>query len=147
MRNSESSQNYDYFKQIFELLDAENKGEIRYDHFINFLYKVGLSQTEIENILIKTVGYCNSYNVSLKQFLSLMHPFTNRKKIKEDALRNIFNRYHNKKGYLNIHEFKSIILSLGDEFDDNEIREYYKKANSKRNGKLDFEEFLAFWDK
>jgi hypothetical protein len=147
MRNSESSQIYYYYKQIFELLDKENKGEIKYDYFINFLYKVGVSQTEKENILIKTVDYCNSSSITPKQFLSLMLPFTNRKKIKEDALRNIFNRYDNKKDYLNINEFKSMILSLGYEINDNEITEYFKKANLKRNGKLDFKEFLTFWDK
>jgi Ca2+-binding EF-hand superfamily protein len=75
-----------------------------------------------------------------------MHPLLSRKKIKEDALRNIFNRYDNKKGYIDIHDFISLIISLGDNLNENEIRDYFINANLKRNGKIDFKEFLTIWE-
>lgn len=146
MNNLESSQDFDYYKRIFDILDSENKGEIKYDHLIDFLCKVGFSQTEIDYIHTNTVSYCNSNRVSIKQFLYLMHPLLSRKKIKEDALRNIFNRYDNKKGYIDIHDFISLIISLGDNLNENEIRDYFINANLKRNGKIDFKEFLTIWE-
>ena len=131
-------------------MDTDNKGEIKYDRLVNVFNKLGISFTEkeIKNKITNTFGYCNLNSITIKQFLCLMSPLTTKKKIKNDMKRNIFDNYDkNRKGYLNINEFKLLIKSLGDDFSDYEIRELFKEADSDKNGKLDFIEFLISWDK
>ena len=51
------------------------------------------------------------------------------------------------KGYLTLDEFTSILTNLGDKFSEEEVDALYKEMGPLKKDKIDYEEFVSFWEK
>ncbi len=131
------------YKLTFDLFDDDKDGFITTINLGNIMKSLGYEypQTELEDML----NECDKNNDKLIDFNKFMVLIN--KRIKEpdptDEYIEAFKVFdHEGNGRILIDELKEILLVLGENINENEIEQFFKEANARDDGYIEYREFI-----
>lgn len=134
-------------KDLFTIFDKDNSGTITSDEVKSLLTSLGRETTTEE--IQKLVSECDkdkNGTIELQEFINWMDNYyvIPPGKVEEvvDAFR-IFDL--DKNGYVNLAEFKDILMKFGGDFTEEEVNELFKETDVNKDGKLTYAEFVELW--
>lgn len=142
-----SPEEYEEYKEAFDMYDKDGSGSISVMEFIKALKNMGqtLSQDEINN-LIQSIDGDNSGEIDFNEFLIFMVQ-KKRNKDEEDLILRAFKSFDkDKDGKLSINEFKYILCNLGhNRFTQDDCDLIFSELDLNQDGYLDYVEFIKYW--
>lgn len=130
-------------RQLFLSIDHGKVGTIRVNDFKNaFCKQFNIDVVEAEE-LFKRVDTDNNQEIEYTEFLAAA--LVGHAQVHGDVLRKTFASFdRNSDGSISCDELKCV---LGDTFSDQDIEDLLEEADTSGDGKLDFDEFLAYFEK
>jgi len=138
-----STEDRNELRRQFLSIDQKNSGTIAIKDFKDVLSKrFNIPETEAED-LFKRLDTDNNDEIEYTEFLAAA--LLGHVKVHGDVLRNTFARFdRDGDGKIDCEELKCV---LGDTFSDLDIDELLQEADTSGDGKLDYDEFLAYFHK
>ena len=113
------------------------------------LKKLGKEGTEEEiDSIWKSMNKIESdTTINFDDFLTFIKNFNlSKNSMSTDDIINAFEMFDkNHNGTISINEFKHILMDLGQKFSENEVNEIIKEIDLDDNGKINYREFVQFW--
>ena len=127
-----------FWKDVFILLDKENKGKIHFKLIHNYLQSVGIviEKKEIKSELQKN-GYKEKEEYTFEE---IYKTFNSINTITNEEILNAFQVF-DKNGKINKEELKYIMTNLGDKISEEEAENILNNFKIE-NGEIDYMEFL-----
>ena len=132
------------YQKAFDYVDKKKTGEVPVSQIGNLLSvakEEDFDQDDINEALDK-MGKGNEDTLTSEEFLQFMTELNNPNNI-VDAFR-LFDADNN--GYISIDEFKYILKMVDSPLSDKDVKEIFDTFDVSRNGKIDYKEFVAFWN-
>ena len=132
------------YQEAFDYVDKKKTGEIPVSQIGNLLSvakEEDFDQDDINEALDK-MGKGNEDTLTSEEFLQFMTELNNPNNI-VDAFR-LFDADNN--GYISIDEFKYILKMVDSPLSDKDVKEIFDTFDVSRDGKIDYKEFVAFWN-
>ena len=132
------------YQNAFDYVDKKKTGEIPVSQIGNLLSvakEEDFDQDDINEALDK-MGKGNEDTLTSEEFLQFMTELNNPNNI-VDAFR-LFDADNN--GYISIDEFKYILKMVDSPLSDKDVKEIFDTFDVSRDGKIDYKEFVAFWN-
>ena len=132
------------YQKAFDYVDRKKTGEIPVSQIENILSvakEEDFDQDDINEALDK-MGKGNEDTLTSEEFLQFMTELNNPNNI-VDAFR-LFDADNN--GYISIDEFKYILKMVDSPLSDKDVKEIFDTFDVSRDGKIDYKEFVAFWN-
>ena len=132
------------YQKAFDYVDKKKTGEIPVSQIENILSvakEEDFDQDDINEALDK-MGKGNEDTLTSEEFLQFMTELNNPNNI-VDAFR-LFDADNN--GYISIDEFKYILKMVDSPLADKDVKEIFDTFDVSRDGKIDYKEFVAFWN-
>ena len=132
------------YQKAFDYVDKKKTGEIPVSQIENILSvakEEDFDQDAINEALDK-MGKGNEDTLTSEEFLQFMTELNNPNNI-VDAFR-LFDADNN--GYISIDEFKYILKMVDSPLSDKDVKEIFDTFDVSRDGKIDYKEFVAFWN-
>ena len=132
------------YQKAFDYVDKKKTGEVPVSEIGNLLSvakEEDFDQDDINEALDK-VGKGNEDTLTSEEFLQFMTELNNPNNI-VDAFR-LFDADNN--GYISIDEFKYILKMVDSPLSDKDVKEIFDTFDVSRDGKIDYKEFVAFWN-
>ena len=137
------------YREIFDSYDINKNGKIERKEMKIILKKLGKNgtQEEIDEIWRAMNKIDSDSTISFDDFIEFINRFNlTKNSMSTDDIINafqIFDRNHD--GTISINEFKHILMDLGQKFSENEVNEIIKEIDLDDNGKINYREFVQFW--
>lgn len=130
-------------RKQFLALDTQSKGTITHQQLKHILEEnFHVSSAEAET-LFKSLDADNDDEIAYSEFLAAV--LQGRVKVYEDVLRKTFHRFDRDQcGLITADDLREV---LGEEFEGENIEDMIKEADTSGDGKIDYEEFLAYFHK
>lgn len=132
------------YQNAFDYVDKKKTGEVPVSQIGNLLSvakEEDFDQDDINEALDK-MGKGNEDTLTSEEFLQFMTELNNPNNI-VDAFR-LFDADNN--GYISIDEFKYILKMVDSPLSDKDVKEIFDTFDVSRDGKIDYKEFVAFWN-
>ena len=132
------------YQKAFDYVDRKKTGEIPVSQIENILSvakEEDFDQDDINEALDK-MGKGNEDTLTSEEFIQFMTELNNPNNIIE-AFR-LFDADNN--GYISIDEFKYILKMVDSPLSDKDVKEIFDTFDVSRDGKIDYKEFVAFWN-
>ena len=132
------------YQKAFDYVDKKKAGEVPVSQIGNLLSvakEEDFDQDDINEALDK-MGKGNEDTLTSEEFLQFMTELNNPNNI-VDAFR-LFDADNN--GYISIDEFKYILKMVDSPLSDKDVKEIFDTFDVSRDGKIDYKEFVAFWN-
>ena len=132
------------YQKAFDYVDKKKTGEVPVSEIGNLLSvakEEDFDQDDINEALDK-MGKGNEDTLTSEEFLQFMTELNNPNNI-VDAFR-LFDADNN--GYISIDEFKYILKMVDSPLSDKDVKEIFDTFDVSRDGKIDYKEFVAFWN-
>ena len=132
------------YQKAFDYVDKKKTGEVPVSQIENLLSvakEEDFDQDDINEALDK-MGKGNEDTLTSEEFLQFMTELNNPNNI-VDAFR-LFDADNN--GYISIDEFKYILKMVDSPLSDKDVKEIFDTFDVSRDGKIDYKEFVAFWN-
>ena len=132
------------YQKAFDYVDKKKTGEVPVSQIGNLLSvakEEDFDQDDINEALDK-MGKGNEDTLTSEEFLQFMTELNNPNNI-VDAFR-LFDADNN--GYISIDEFKYILKMVDSPLSDKDVKEIFDTFDVSRDGKIDYKEFVAFWN-
>lgn len=134
------------YREAFDRFDRDKSGTVSVEEIQKTLKSYGQDLTvgEVRN-MISDLDVDGSGTLDFDEFTTFIQRTTEEISEEDEVIRafRTFDRDNN--GWLSCAEFKHILTNLGDRFTDEEVNEIFKEADLNHDGRLDYEEFVAFW--
>ena len=131
------------YKKIFKLYSNNDDGYINKSELATIFKSINIdaSDEEIKEIM-KQLDLEEKNKINYDEFLSLINQGEKGFDEQEEVLKafKVFDKDGN--GLINIKELKDIMLSLGNNWDENEINEMLADADYDMDGYINYEEFV-----
>ncbi|KAJ9470792.1 Calmodulin [Diplonema papillatum] len=143
MADKLTPEQFEDYKEAFNIFDRQGKGTITLSQFGTLLRSLGLNPPEIEfDGLVRAVDRDGSGTIDLNEFLTLMssrqHDIDTEEEIKE-AFR-VFDKDAN--GYISAAELRHLMTNLGEKQTDEEVSAMMQEADVDGDGLINYEEFV-----
>ena len=132
------------YQKAFDYVDKKKTGEVPVSQIENLLSvakEEDFDQDDINEALDK-MGKGNEDTLTSEEFIQFMTELNNPNNIVE-AFR-LFDADNN--GYISIDEFKYILKMVDSPLSDKDVKEIFDTFDVSRDGKIDYKEFVAFWN-
>ena len=132
------------YQKAFDYVDKKKTGEVPVSQIENLLSvakEEDFDQDDINEALDK-MGKGNEDTLTSEEFIQFMTELNNPNNI-VDAFR-LFDADNN--GYISIDEFKYILKMVDSPLSDKDVKEIFDTFDVSRDGKIDYKEFVAFWN-
>ena len=132
------------YQKAFDYVDRKKTGEVPVSQIENLLSvakEEDFDQDDINEALDK-MGKGNEDTLTSEEFIQFMTELNNPNNI-VDAFR-LFDADNN--GYISIDEFKYILKMVDSPLSDKDVKEIFDTFDVSRDGKIDYKEFVAFWN-
>ena len=132
------------YQKAFDYVDRKKTGEIPVSQIENILSvakEEDFDQDDINEALDK-MGKGNEDTLTSEEFIQFMTELNNPNNIIE-AFR-LFDADNN--GYISIDEFKYILKMVDSPLSDKDVKEIFDTFDVSKDGKIDYKEFVAFWN-
>lgn len=132
------------YQKAFDYVDRKKTGEVPVSQIENLLSvakEEDFDQDDINEALDK-MGKGNEDTLTSEEFIQFMTELNNPNNIVE-AFR-LFDADNN--GYISIDEFKYILKMVDSPLSDKDVKEIFDTFDVSRDGKIDYKEFVAFWN-
>ena len=131
------------YKKIFKLHSNGENGYINKNDLVTIFKSINIeaSDEEIKEI-IKQLDLEEKKEINYDEFLSIINQREKDVDEQEEVLKafKVFDKDGN--GLININELKDIMLSIGNNWDENEINEMFADADYDNDGYINYEEFV-----
>ena len=131
------------YKKIFKLYSTNDDGYINKSELATIFKSINIdaSDEEIKEIM-KQLDLEEKNKINYDEFLSLINQGEKGFDEQEEVLKafEVFDKDGN--GLINIKELKDIMLSVGNNWDENEINEMLADADYDMDGYINYEEFV-----
>ena len=131
------------YKKIFKLHSNGENGYINKNDLVTIFKSINIdaSDEEIKEI-IKQLDLEEKKEINYDEFLSIINQREKDVDEQEEVLKafKVFDKDGN--GLININELKDIMLSIGNNWDENEINEMFVDADYDNDGYINYEEFV-----
>lgn len=130
-------------RDLFLTIDVENRGTITHSELKNILEEnFHISSREVEK-LFQNLDTDNDQEIAYTEFLAAA--LQGRVKVHESLLRSTFQRFDSDQGgKISAEELKGI---LGNQFEGHEVEELIREADINHDGEVDYEEFIAYFNR
>ena len=132
------------YQKAFDYVDKKKTGEVPVSEIGNLLSvakEEDFDQDDINEALDK-MGKGNEDTLTSEEFIQFMTELNNPNNI-VDAFR-LFDADNN--GYISIDEFKYILKMVDSPLSDKDVKEIFDTFDVSKDGKIDYKEFVAFWN-
>ena len=131
------------YKKIFKLHSNGENGYINKNDLVTIFKSINIdaSDEEIKEI-IKQLDLEEKKEINYDEFLSIINQREKDVDEQEEVLKafKVFDKDGN--GLININELKDIMLSIGNNWDENEINEMFADADYDNDGYINYEVFV-----
>ena len=135
------------FKEVFTLFDKKEEGFISPKELGTVLRLLGmrLNNNEVKDIIAK-IDINENGKIEFSEFLSMMDHRMKRS-AKEERVHKVFDRFdQSRKGFISNADISAVMTDLGEKLTNPEIAEMMNKADTNKNGKIRFTEFVAMFE-
>mmetsp|Transcript_19092 Transcript_19092/g.30272 ORF Transcript_19092/g.30272 Transcript_19092/m.30272 type:complete len:234 (-) Transcript_19092:67-768(-) len=141
--SSLGTQQLDQLKVAFNLFDKDHNGRIDLNELQTVLKTLGqnMSKEETEEMM-SSVDINDDGEIDYEEFVQMME---NRMFLPSNTMeyQDAFKFFDkNGDGFIDFTELKDVLLSLGEEFTEQDIQDMVDEADTTGNGKVDFDEFI-----
>ena len=131
------------YKKVFESYSKGQEGNVNKQELANIFKAINIdaSDEEIKEI-IKKMDLENKKEINYEEFLTIINQREKDVDEEEEVLKafKVFDKEGN--GLININELKDIMLSMGNNWSENEINEMFAEADIDMDGYLNYEDFV-----
>merc|ERR1712154_427593 len=130
------------FKQAFELFDLNKNGKITHKELKKILQGLGQNPTEVEiDELIKEIDADGDGMIDFDEFLAMLTRKANSNQIEDDIEKafKVFDKGN--RGKIGANELREIMLGLGEDLSDEQLKIMIKEIDSDGDGFVTFEDF------
>ena len=137
------------YQDLFDSYDLNKNGKIERKEMKTILKKLGKEGTEeeIEQIWKSMNKIESDSTISFNDFIEFIKRFNlSKNTMSTDDIINAFEIFDkNHDGTLSINEFKHILMDLGQKFSEDEVNEIITEIDLDNNGKINYRDFVEFW--
>ena len=131
------------YKKVFESYSKGQEGNVNKQELANIFKAINIdaSDEEIKEI-IKKMDLEDKKEINYDEFLTIINQREKDVDEEEEVLKafKVFDKEGN--GLININELKNIMLSMGNNWSENEINEMFAEADIDMDGYLNYEDFV-----
>ena len=131
------------YKKVFESYSKGQEGNVNKQELANIFKAINIyaSDEEIKEI-IKKMDLEDKKEINYDEFLTIINQREKDIDEEEEVLKafKVFDKEGN--GLININELKDIMLSMGNNWSENEINEMFAEADIDMDGYLNYEDFV-----
>ena len=131
------------YKKVFESYSKGQEGNVNKQELANIFKAINIdaSDEEIKEI-IKKMDLEEKKEINYDEFLTIINQREKDVDEEEEVLKafKVFDKEGN--GLININELKDIMLSMGNNWSENEINEMFAEADIDMDGYLNYEDFV-----
>ena len=131
------------YKKVFESYSKGQEGNVNKQELANIFKAINIdaSDEEIKEI-IKKMDLEGKKQINYEEFLTIINQREKDVDEEEEVLKafKVFDKEGN--GLININELKDIMLSMGNNWSENEINEMFAEADIDMDGYLNYEDFV-----
>ena len=131
------------YKKVFESYSKGQEGNVNKQELANIFKAINIdaSDEEIKEI-IKKMDLEDKKEINYDEFLAIINQREKDVDEEEEVLKafKVFDKEGN--GLININELKDIMLSMGNNWSENEINEMFAEADIDMDGYLNYEDFV-----
>ncbi len=131
------------YKKVFESYSKGQEGNVNKQELANIFKAINIdaSDEEIKEI-IKKMDLEDKKEINYDEFLTIINQREKDVDEEEEVLKafKVFDKEGN--GLININELKDIMLSMGNNWSENEINEMFAEADIDMDGYLNYEDFV-----
>ena len=131
------------YKKVFELHSKGQEGNVNKQELASIFKAINIdaSDEEIKEI-IKKIDLEDKKEINYEEFLRIINQREKDIDEEEEVLKafKVFDKDGN--GLININELKDIMLSMGNNWSENEINEMFVEADIDMDGYLNYEDFV-----
>ena len=131
------------YKKVFESYSKGQEGNVNKQELANIFKAINIdaSDEEIKEI-IKKMDLEDKKEINYDEFLTIINQREKDVDEEEEVLKafKVFDKDGN--GLININELKDIMLSMGNNWSENEINEMFAEADIDMDGYLNYEDFV-----
>lgn len=130
--------------------DADESGALDFGELKNLCQNMGLPMEDDEEEQLRKLDKDDSGTLDIEEWtrwwLFRIATLPNPIKQQEAIARNTFKKLDaDGSGNLDCSEFKKLTISLGADFSEDELKEALEEIDEDRSGRIDIEEFIAWW--
>ena len=131
------------YKKVFESYSKGQEGNVNKQELANIFKAINIdaSDEEIKEI-IKKMDLEDKKEINYDEFLTIINQREKDVDEEEEVLKafKVFDKEGN--GLININELKDIMLSMGNNWSENEINEMFAEADIDMDGYINYEDFV-----
>ena len=131
------------YKKVFESYSKGQEGNVNKQELANIFKAINIdaSDEEIKEI-IKKMDLEDKKEINYDEFLTIINQREKDVDEEEEVIKafKVFDKEGN--GLININELKDIMLSMGNNWSENEINEMFAEADIDMDGYLNYEDFV-----
>jgi calmodulin len=131
------------YKDAFEMFDKDKDGTITTKELANVMRSLNHDPTEDElNEMIAEVDLDGNGEIDFEEFVTLMNRRSKETDTEEEVLNafKVFDKEGN--GLISVTELRHIMITLGDQLNEDEVDELLREADSDGDGFINYEEFI-----
>jgi calmodulin len=131
------------YKDAFEMFDKDKDGTITTKELANVMRSLNQDPTEEElNEMIAEVDLDGNGEIDFEEFVTLMNRRSKETDTEEEVLNafKVFDKEGN--GLISVTELRHIMVTLGDQLNEDEVDELLREADSDGDGFINYEEFI-----
>ena len=131
------------YKDAFEMFDKDKDGTITTKELANVMRSLNHDPTEDElNEMIAEVDLDGNGEIDFEEFVTLMNRRSKETDTEEEVLNafKVFDKEGN--GLISVTELRHIMVTLGDQLNEDEVDELLREADSDGDGFINYEEFI-----
>ena len=136
-----------FFKEAFNLFDKDGNGFINTDELASLLRSLGQNNTEAElQEIISEVDIDGNGSIDFPEFLTIMARKMKENNNKDEEIHEIFKVFDKEgNGFISVAELSHVMISLGEEITEEEVKEMIKEADIDGDGQVSYEDFKKFY--
>ncbi|CAG9861775.1 unnamed protein product [Phyllotreta striolata] len=130
------------YREMFDMFDEDGDGKITLEEIMKVLQSLNVHVSEAEaQMMMSDVDLDVSGTIDFGEFLLMIYTHLQQKRRKQDIIEmfNYLDVRHT--GEINFEDLKIAMLSIGEDFTDEEIAEMMEEADQNGDGVIDFQEF------
>jgi calmodulin len=136
-----------FFKEAFNLFDKDGEGFINTNELASVLRSLGQNNTEAElQEMISEIDIDGNGSIDFPEFLTMMARKMKENNNIKDEIHEIFKVFDKEgNGFISVAELSHVMISLGEELTEEEVKEMIKEADIDGDGQVSYEDFKKFY--
>lgn len=136
------------YEEAYDHFDLNRNGVLSKTEVSAMLKQLGMSNKpgEVQKVF-ETLGKAKESDLTFEDYVEFMTQYniSQNKHSTEDVLAafQVFDKNHD--GFLSKDEFRYILMCLGKKLSEAEVNEIFTEADLNKDGKLNYKEFVEYW--